>query len=83
VKRASILALWFLLAAATVVPAQDTPAPQATPPASGAERQDTTGTPSPAPPPEAAAGRNAKSPESFVPSEEISEDLSVSFPVDI
>lgn len=77
-KRAWVVILWALLATAA---AQDAPAPEPDATADP-QAQDATAAPAQTPAPAAAAG-TAKSPDSFVPSEEISEDLSVSFPVDI
>ncbi len=69
----ALLAAWFAaLALAQEAPQDASPAPATTP--------------APAPEPAAAARpapRGAASDERFVPSEDISEDLSVSFPSDI
>lgn len=70
----ALLAAWFAaLALAQEAPQDASPAP-ATTPAPAAE---------PAPAAAQPASRGAASDERFVPSEDISEDLSVSFPSDI
>lgn len=70
----ALLAAWFAaLALAQEAPQDASPAP-ATTPAPAAE---------PAPAAAQPAPRGAASDERFVPSEDISEDLSVSFPSDI
>ena len=79
-RLASIMMLLALLGSAALAE-EETPKPEV----EGAPPQEQ----APAPIPEPAAtsaptpSTVAKSPETFVPSEEISEDLSVSFPVDI
>ena len=62
-------------------PAAGAPQPEATPVPVPAQVPAATPEPAPTPVPKATAA--AKSPDTFTPSEEISEDLSVSFPVDI
>jgi hypothetical protein len=86
-KTACAVALWAWILAAAPAHAQAAAEPVTAPPQAAA------GTPAPEAPsapdsagaqePAKAPASAAKSPESFVPSEEISEDLSVSFPVDI
>lgn len=80
-----ILVLWATLAAGAMAGDATATAPdEAMPPAATAESApDSEAAPAAAPTSPASAGNSAKSPDSFVPSEEISEDLSVSFPVDI
>lgn len=80
-----ILVLWAMLAEGAMAGDAAVPAPDdAMPPAATAETAPgPEAAPAAAPVPPATTGSSAKSPDSFVPSEEISEDLSVSFPVDI
>lgn len=80
-----ILVLWATLAAGAMAGDTAATAPDdAMPPAATAENApDSEAAAAVAPTAPATAGSSAKSPDSFVPSEEISEDLSVSFPVDI
>lgn len=70
------LALWLAGTGATAQPAE-AEAGAAEPPAAGGEQQEQ------AAPPPAAPARDETSPFDYRPSEQISEDLSVSFPVDI
>ncbi len=73
------LALWLpgTGAAAQPSPSTEGEAGTAKPPATGGEQQEQ------AAPPPAAPTRGEPSPFDYRPSEQISEDLSVSFPVDI
>jgi len=81
-RQASMLVLLMWLGAAA--PAQEAPEPATgEPPAEPAAMPEPEATPEPAATPAPASAATAKSPDSFTPSEEISEDLSVSFPVDI
>ena len=81
-RQVSMLVLLMWLGAAA--PAQEAPEPAASePPADQAAVPESEAAPEPAATPAPASAAAAKSPDSFTPSEEISEDLSVSFPVDI
>ena len=74
-----MLALFMSLGAATLAE-EKAPEPAAGEPPS---EQTTVPAPEPAATPAPVPTTTAKSPDTFTPSEEISEDLSVSFPVDI
>ncbi len=73
------LALWLAVTGATAQPPPPEPAEAGAgePPAAGGEQQEQ------AAPPPATPTRGEPSPFDYRPSEQISEDLSVSFPVDI
>lgn len=76
VLRASLFLL--LLASGSVRSAESDPAPAAPPPAQADKPADTTAGPAKPQP-----GKSGDEREEFKPSEEISEDFAVSFPVDI
>jgi len=86
IKIPRLLSILLLaLACATGVMAQDAGAPASSNTPAEPKGAESKATP-PAPAPSAGAVTakpNTPTPESFTPSEEISEDLSVSFPVDI
>ncbi|MBI1732815.1 MAG: hypothetical protein HYR49_08625 [Gammaproteobacteria bacterium] len=81
-----VVALLALLYGAGFAADETPAAPEAAPAETGTQAPVPAGDPgaaTPSPASKQQATSASKSPESFVPSEEISEDLSVSFPVDI
>ncbi len=76
--------LVLLLLPGMVAAAEDAPAPAAgTAPVEQTAAPEPAASAEPVTSPAPASTAAAKSPDTFTPSEEISEDLSVSFPVDI
>lgn len=74
----------MLLLPGMVAAAENAPEPAAgAAPAEQTAAPEPAATPEPVTTPAPASTAAAKSPDTFTPSEEISEDLSVSFPVDI
>ena len=84
--KQALLLVMFMLPGAMAPAAEQTPEPTAgtlQPEATPAPAQIPAATTEPVATPAPKATAAAKSPDTFTPSEEISEDLSVSFPVDI